>query len=747
MLPQADPPDQMPVARTSAARLFRWFAPPADPAAQPALGGTRSSGLLRALTSPAARCLALALVMTGLLTALGVVILDEYHTRAHYHFDSAGYRYNALLLQQTSRGGRWAAAGALLQQKDTLDVVVRLLVYRKSLSYFHGHLFVQVPFMAMFFFLALWYVYRRTGTYLYGVAGLSTAFLFGTVYHPVQGLMDYWKDNIAVWLLGGALLSWFLSERGTRRGWAFLCGLLLSLLALQRVVIVVYGAAIILPYLTLAVVQRVRDGSWRKFLGDALAFGVVPFVVAGFILVTQAKGIVQYYAVAGYAYDTPAAIAKFLWTHPFSTPTAFRLGLLAFLVIPVLALATGGWRRVGDVLAGLWPLVAFPALVIATKAQYHSYSVVLLVLAVVAVCRLVPQHLSALSLQRLSVALIAVAAVGGVVQARYYAAQTEQYAQRNAQYRELYRELGDVLATKPPGSGVGFFFDECYALVQMQLSYDRGVRPNPHQVIYFSSVHPSYYRMSFGDKPPAEIAAFILAQMEQDVGMVAVVPTQIENFARLVGPDPAGGEPVPVQVNGRITRHIQASPRWRAIRYLASDVYGPLMVFQLSPTPLSPEEKWGALSFHTPVTGINFATAVAPGVRQMSYSTPPACPSEWYNGVAYQWVMAGERGVSVSVLADRPTEVILRAGIIPGPSRSGTRRTVVVRHAGAEQRVEFADEGELKVPLRLRTGLNVIEIRSADQGNMPPVTADTRQLMFQLRSPHLLPASDPEPAK
>jgi hypothetical protein len=693
--------------------------------------------LFRVLTSPRTHCFALALLLTAALTALGVSVLDTYHTRAHYHFDSAGYRYNALLLYQNSKGARLAAAAKLLEQKDTLDLVLRLVLYPRALASFHGHLYVQVPFMVLFFTLALWYVYRRTGTLLYGVAALSVVALFGTLYHPVQGLMDYWKENLAVWLLGGALVSWFLSERGTQRGWGFLCGVLLGLLALQRVVVVVYGTVIFLPLLTHALLQRVRGGGWRKLLGDGLAFGIVPLVVAGFLVLTQAKGIIHYYSVAGYDYATPSVVAKYLWTHPFSASWTFRLGVLAFLAVPAVALMWSGSGRARALTVALWLVVAFPATVIATKAMYHGFSVVLMVLTATAVCRLAPGNLSAPALRAVSVLLLVVAGVGGLVQVRANAAVTEQYAQRNVQYRQVFAELGDVLVNKPAGAGVGFFFDECFALVQMQLYYDHGVRPT-NEIKYFSSVHDSYYRASFGDKAPDEIAKYLIAHMELDTGMVAVVPAQAESVARLF-PAPVGSaESIPAQVNGRITKHIQASPRWRATRYLSSEVYGPLLVFQLSAKQLTLEEKWGALRFYAPVAGLNFASAVAPAVRQLGCSSPPACPVEWENGVAYQWVMMGARGTAVSVLADHPTEVVLRAGIIPGPSRAGPNRTVVVRQAGAEQRFEFSGEGELRAPLHLRAGLNEIEILSADAADVAPTGADTRPLLFRLRSPHLL---------
>ncbi|MBA4188972.1 MAG: hypothetical protein C0467_13325 [Planctomycetaceae bacterium] len=726
--------------------LWRWLtstllrsSTDTEPTGEARPNARRFDYAVQRLTSPVVRCFILAVVVTGLLTVLGTSILNNYHARAHHHFDSASYRYSAILLYYNSVGQRWTSIVSLLQQKDSLDLVVRLLLYPKSLTKFHGHLAVQVPLMTLFCSLALWYTYKRTGTFVYGVAALSCIALFGTVYHPVQGLMDYWKDNLAVWLLGSALLSWYLSEGATRRGWGFLCGVMLSMLALQRVVVAFYGTAIFLPLIAVALVQRYRDGTWRRLVGDALAFGIVPLVVASFLVLTQAKGIIHYYGVAGYDYAPPSAIADYLWNHPFATRSAFRYGLLAFLVLPAIVQVTSSTGRAGYLVSAFWPIFAFLALVIATKAKYHSFSAVLLVLTVTAVCRLVPSHLSASSIQKLALTLISVAIIGGVAQVRYYSAQTEQYVERNAHYRKLFRELGDIVAKRPAGTGVGFFFDEAFALVELQLYFDRGNRPSPRTLRYFSSVHPSYYRASFGDTPPEEIAESLIAKMEKDVGMVAVVPSQIEDFARRVQLLPGvPGVPVPVQVNGRILRHIQASPLWRATHYLTSEVYGPLLVFQLSATPLSQEEKWGSLNYQTPIVGLNLVTAVAPGVRQLGYSSPVSCPPRWLNGVSYQGIGAGDR-VAFSLLTDRSTEVMLRAGVKPGSTKAGTHCSVVVRHAGTDQRFHFSGEGELTVPLQLQPGLNEVEIRSADQADVPPPTGEARPPIFELCSPHLLP--------
>src|SRR5207244_8850232 len=117
---------------------------------------------------------------------------------------------------------------------------------------------------------------RRTGSLLWGLAVVMIAFVFRPVYHPVQGITDYWKDNLAIWMLGSALVSWFLSEDGSRRGWSVLSGICWGMLALERPVVAVYGALLFLPLLGAGVYRRFRQDDLGTLLKRAVTFGGVP---------------------------------------------------------------------------------------------------------------------------------------------------------------------------------------------------------------------------------------------------------------------------------------------------------------------------------------------------------------------------------------------------------------------------------------------------------------------------------------
>src|SRR5205823_5754236 len=96
--------------------------------AEPAAAGPRLRARLFPLP-PAAVCLLLAAGVVAAVVAFGLATSTDYHTFAHYHFDSAAYRYSSYLnFVSYTQKGRWATAWSLLQQKDTLDLVLRAVV-------------------------------------------------------------------------------------------------------------------------------------------------------------------------------------------------------------------------------------------------------------------------------------------------------------------------------------------------------------------------------------------------------------------------------------------------------------------------------------------------------------------------------------------------------------------------------------------------------------------------------------------
>src|SRR5262249_19171419 len=145
-------------------------------------------------------------------TAMGVAVLAGwiavqlargYYAIAPYHYDSAFYRMHAVYFHQVfEKEGMIAALQQSVRTKDSLDVTLRLLFTPRFLLHRFGHLAVLLPFLALFTYLSMWYVFTRTSSLPSSVATATFLFTFLPIHGPfgepyIGGIADYWKDNLA----------------------------------------------------------------------------------------------------------------------------------------------------------------------------------------------------------------------------------------------------------------------------------------------------------------------------------------------------------------------------------------------------------------------------------------------------------------------------------------------------------------------------------------------------------------------
>ena len=531
--------------------------------------------------SPVVICALAGVMATAGLIVLGVSISTKYHAKAHYHYDSASYRFSSVgAFDLFEQQGRWATAWSLLQQQNSFDLLVRLFVYPQSLCQFHGHLFVQAPLMAIFFFLTFLVVHRRSGSYLLGCGVIAVVLLFGPVYHPVQSLTDYWKDNLGIWLLGSAFLCWFLSEHAGRRGWAFLSGAFWACLVLQRPVLTVYGGALFAPFFTYAIWRRWREDDASTLTRRAVAFGAFPLAIVLLVVAAQGSTIYRYYFVTGYSYSSPREVAQWLWQHPFSGGAWFRGGLLASFLVCLAAALRQGWAGAVNVAGSCWLCAGFLALLVATRANFHGFAVVLMVLAVVALARMTPRQAPRLWTRGIAVVLLLVTAGGSYVQSRHYAMVRRTKAVAGAEYRALYAEIAGVAEGSATPPKLGIFFDECYCLLWNQLYFDHGIKLD--RETFFMSIHDTYYRGQFGDASAADIAQTIFAEMDRTDRALAVIHQNPDDLGRFL--DRRGRseqrKSLAMEVNRLIGQHLRQSDRWQIVKRIESERFGNLLIYQ-----------------------------------------------------------------------------------------------------------------------------------------------------------------------
>lgn len=536
-----------------------------------------------ALMSPAVVCMFLSIALTAGILTNGLLILNSYHSQAPYHYDSAQYRFNSVEVHKVwQSSGRFAAARVTLRTKDGLDDLVRLLVWPDSLTSFQGHLVVQAPLMALFFFLLFWYC-RNRGASNWGTAAAALPLLlFAPLHHPTQNIADFWKENLGIWLMGAAMLSWLLSEHGSRPSWGFLSGLLWTGLLQQRAVIAVYGGALFLPWFLYGLFRRVRQDDRRNLIRDMAAFGLCPALVLAGTAVVQGRQLYEYYLVRGYGYSTISGVAEIVWNSPLTAGWAFRGGLVAACIFSLAGLQGSLRHRAGDIAAAGWLIFGAPAIVIATHAVYHGYAHLWMVAAVVAFARLVPSGPRPMS-ARLATAAGVVVTIGAVAaQACHWAQTTKDLTSANAPVRAVY--AGILAAMQEHGCPrLGMFFDECFPLLWNQAYYDLGADINGN--VPFMSLHDSFYRAKYGDQASDPIAELIIRDLEAYPGTLAVAqadPDILKNYIIGTG---KSADSRPVRVNAMVADHLRRSPHWKKIRSFDSTPYGSLAAYVLQRDP------------------------------------------------------------------------------------------------------------------------------------------------------------------
>lgn len=527
---------------------------------------------------PLVCCAVVAIAVTATAAWLSVSLSQEYYAVAPYHYDSASYRLISIAAHDTlvSRG----LAGALLQSlqsKDSLDVSLRLLFGPGFLLHRYGHLAVLLPLMAIWAFLALWYIFRRTGSLLLGCATLTFLFAFPFVYNPHGGIADYWKDNLATWLLSGATVAWLLSETLTRPGWAALSGLLLGLLTMQRSVAAVYAAILFLPLFAWAVYRRVRTDGLRYALAKMAPFLAPGALSTAIVVVPQWHRLYEYYFVKGYSYGTPLGVFQYLVA---TCPYAVRIALpVIFMVYLLCALCVSNWRRhLEAVMVTAWMVVGLPVAVMCTSAFYFGFFPLWTVLLVVLLAALVSGSQRKVSSPLLASAMLAVALACSLACYTTSRIEARSAARSAAPFRKLYQDLAALIGAGAAPHRYALLFSEVDAPFLNQAVFDTNVRFD--RPVTFVTIHDSYYRAAFPGLDADGIVSVQIKLMESHEGTIAV------GYCRTDDVGAGNFDALAKDVAFTMSEHLLRSPQWRVTRQLSSP-YGCLYAYEYSTQPLT----------------------------------------------------------------------------------------------------------------------------------------------------------------
>jgi hypothetical protein len=678
----------------------------------------------------------LAVAISMLAGWASVGLSEAYYAVAPFHYDSASYRLEAIRLYDLLNStGLASAVKASFLAKDGLDLTMRLLFAPNSLVQAHGHLAVLLPFMAGFVFLQIHYTFKHTQSFQIALIVSLSLMSFPLIYDPYKGIADYWKDNLAVWLLGSALLSWLLSQNLTHRRWAFVSGLMLGLLVMQRSALGVYALVLFLPPVVLAAYQRWRSDTRLDAMAGMAAFALPAGLLGLTVVSLQWQSLYQYYFVRGYAYTSPLQVASFLvaWLKDVSGIPQLLFGI----VFAIFAIGTEWKRKRLDLGIVIWFVVGLPLVVIGTSSLYNGFMDVWSVLLVTLLAVLATP--GTLGNRRGALLLSAIALIAVAIQYDRSERKSQQQATINYPFRLLYDQIVNVVMAQPSPRHVSLVFEETGSPFFNHARFNRNVTfkdpINGFLPIGFMSVHDTYYRAGLGDLSIQQYYEISIRSLEANDGTLVVASCSAEDVLvnPAFGPD---GKKIAVPVAILTHNHLLQSLHWKVISRLDSP-RGCLYVLRYSKAQMTPTDKWSGLAYGKGVEGIPVTLNLAPSVKLLNYKG--RYQAEYYNGNWVQWLPSGSPGLRLDLLSDRARKVRLLALATPGPSRKDGIRTLEIREGEKVLATKQVMKGEnIDVPFELHSGMNSIDLISKEAVDGVVASGDRRELMLLLSNPRLL---------
>jgi len=333
-------------------------------------------------------------VMTILISgAAGVIsfkISNDYYTETFHHNDSASYRIKAMFASVVKENdGLSEALRYAMGEKDSLDISIRLLTKPDLLLLEHGHLIVLIPFMACFIFLLITYSYGKTGRLSFAILLPISILTFKQIYVPYMGIADLWKDNLACWLLGAAIISWLLSEKLSNRKWNILCGFFLGGVILQRTGLAVYFAILFIPVFLHSAYCRFKIDKPRIAASKISSLTLPVFLFGATVLFFQWKKLYIYYFKMGYAWGS-ALDTYYILIDMIERYIGFPILIAIFVVICLSLSHRKSILQNDHFMTVLWFLIGFPMLNIVLGTMYHGFAINWSILFIILIATLLP---------------------------------------------------------------------------------------------------------------------------------------------------------------------------------------------------------------------------------------------------------------------------------------------------------------------------------------------------------------------
>ena len=529
-----------------------------------------------------------ALILTVLVGYIAIHVGQIYRQNFPYRsVDPVYYSYyNAKLSVRLSSEDRLTVAAHewLENNRFPLRTVPLLLFAPTWLAKPYGHMATSLPMFFILLCIFGWTVYRRTVHLCYAVAVMSLLGATAYLYHPDFGIAVYWLDTPMSYLFGAAVLC-LINSRGTDLRWLAGFAALAALTALSRYVAAVYVFFICAPLLAYYLGKRWWEerNIWQAVILPSGVVIAIIVLLAGNFLITHFSGVLGFYSSYGYAvgYGIQESLTWVLRTFIAMVSTDW-MSVLAMIAIFNLFLIwqnslhdpenmiISGWLAMG-----LFLLFGVILRVVGARHVLPT-AVPLLLLACCAPVNW-PRPLEPRVRRRLGVAaglifLAGATLAGGSIHQNYV--EATQPSELDRADKRFENALAQILQNENRPIVLNVYFAEYAWQPSMVSFYQTGTLPLPAGQLFFNQ-HLTAWEADYPGLDPYQIAdrIYIASTKWVDIA-VALAESQQAMQAEWLTNDYSR------IVAAEMTERLGKDPNWEQVSELASQSYGPVVVYR-----------------------------------------------------------------------------------------------------------------------------------------------------------------------
>ena len=554
----------------------------------------------------------LLLALWGIVLAVLVVVFcgmmeERFLQKRTFFADPVGYLEESILLHGVvAKEGRWAAMASELREGwNPLRTMPLILFAPSLLAEKSGHLFTAGPALAIFLVLLGWMVYGGYGSLIFAAAAMLFCCAVRGFYDPHWGIGAYWLELPGGFLIGAAACCLGLSEGARKISWLIAFGVIGSAAVWARQVTGVYLFVACGPLLGAALLGIVLRSTapWRDAFRVLIAVGLPIFLLVGLFLLPRIDMLYNYYAVAGYGYESVWGSFIYIWHASF----LFVSGPYLFVCIVILAtgwlfrLIASGWfyRRLpsreilGSLLGSLWLATAtFLFLGLSRQIGDARHAVLPGIILMLVGCfwpwRSRPPDKDAWQLVckdpmfgrtvyhfflASGMLLFFLSATFAFDAAKKGFALAADPSPNELQEKALFDKLADKMNLLPRDYIWGVYFDEALPCLRVNGFFRNRVVPLIDDTFYFV-VHESYWKAFHPGLDMAEIAALGVKHVGSNVDVALVFSDP--RFASVEWPVSYGNffNPYSRLVAEQLALAVQDQTRWRKLFDIPTPLYG-----------------------------------------------------------------------------------------------------------------------------------------------------------------------------